>query len=98
MAKKHDDITTKPLPSTTTPWLVILLLLCGIVVMYQCFLRPPGELWGTPLPPNEFVKYMTPPKAQPAAPPTSAPADAPAATPDAAPAQPSLDSGRVIGE
>ena len=103
MVKKHDDVTIKPLPSPTTPWLVILCLLAGIALMYLGFLRPAERLLGTPLHRNEYLQQLTPPKAQaapPPVPPAPAQPDAPTTptTPAATPAPPPLDSERVIGE
>lgn len=76
--KQNDDIFMKPLPSTRAPWLAILLLLAAIVLLYIGFLRPPGQLFGPPLQPNEWYEYM---REKPKPAPRVVPAPAQPATP-----------------
>lgn len=47
-------------PSPRTPWLIILVLLTAIVLVYLAFLRPPGQLLGPPLPPDNYRRELLP--------------------------------------
>jgi hypothetical protein len=80
MPRYYEPITTKPLPSSRLPTLVVLLFLAAIVLVFMFFLRPPGKLLGSPIKANEYEKYMTAPKPKPA--PHPAPVVVPPGVPD----------------
>lgn len=97
MARTDEQpVVTKPLPGTRLPMLAVVLLLAAVVIVYLVFLRPQGQLLGTPIPPNGYAEMMKGPKPKapvlkpveaPVAPAVAPGGTAPATTP-AQPAQP----------
>jgi hypothetical protein len=54
----QDNILMRPLPSPRVPWLVILFLIGGIVLIYMGFLRPKEKLLGPPVREPEYTRYV----------------------------------------
>jgi hypothetical protein len=84
MAKRyyHDPVLTKPLPSTSVPFLVIVVLIVCMVLANKYFFGSPEKLLGGPPPRNEYLKYMHTPKPAPLAKPLATKAH-PAVSPGA---------------
>lgn len=76
MTKRNyqDPVLTKPLPSTSVPFFVILGLIACMVLAYKCFFGNPKTLLGGPPPRNEYIHYMQKPKPAPVPVPVAAPA------------------------
>ncbi len=84
----NDNIMMGPLPNARLPWLVILLLLVCLWLVYWAFLTPPDKLLGPKIRPNEYQRYMTPPRPrapQPVPPAPAAQAPSAPSTPPVAP-------------